>query len=371
MLVVLAPGTKVAGVFTRSVTAAAPIALCRAHLEDGRARALIVNSGNANAFTGVVGQSHVVQTCEAVARSIDCDPKDVFVASTGVIGEILPINAVLLSIPELVERLSAHHWEAAARAIMTTDTFAKGACVESLIGKQKVTVSGFAKGSGMVEPDMATMLAFIFTDAAIPQVILQALLVEMNDASFHAITVDSDTSTSDTCLLFATGQAKNPLPVAVDDPCLKQFKQDLRALMIDLATQVIRDGEGATKLIKIVVSGADNQSAARKIAKTIANSPLVKTAMAGEDANWGRIVMAIGKSGQKVDPNKLEIRMGGHLIARGGQRVEDYDEKPVAEHLKNHSILIEVELGIGAGQSTVWSCDLTHGYIAINADYRS
>jgi len=371
MLAVFESGTTVAGVFTQSLTAGAPVLHCRRSLDFGNPRALVVNSGNSNAFTGQMGEKHVKQTCQAVAGAVKCEAGNVFVASTGVIGEPLPIEKITSSINRLVSDLSDRHWEAAARAILTTDTFPKGASIETRIGDQPVKITGFAKGSGMIEPDMATMLAFIFTDANIPGAVLQALLMEQNEVSFNAITVDGDTSTSDTCLLFATGKANNKSPESVEDTDIQAFRLALNEVMTDLATQVIRDGEGATKLIKVIVCGAENHQAAKIVAKSIANSPLVKTAMAGEDANWGRVVMAVGKSGEKADRDKLQIRMGGIFITKNGQVVDDYDETPVARHLKEREILLEVDLGIGDGEATVWTCDLTHGYIAINADYRS
>ncbi len=371
MLAAFEPGTRVAGVFTRSLTAGAPVLCCRRNLKVGTPRALIVNSGNANAFTGQQGDSSVMQTCEAVADTLECDSSGVFVASTGVIGEQLPIDKILNGIPRLHSNLTATHWESSAKAIMTTDTFAKGATVKTNVGGTDVVISGFAKGSGMIAPDMATMLAFIFTDAAIPRNILQQLLEETNDLSFNSITVDSDTSTSDTCLLFATGQAGNRVPDSIHDNDLQHFKEALHGLMEDMAIQVVRDGEGASKLIKVTVSGAESDAAARVVAKSIANSPLVKTAIAGEDANWGRVVMAVGKSGEMADRDKLQIRMGGVLITLNGQVVEGYDEAPVTKHLKAQNVSIDAYLGVGSGSATVWTCDLTHGYIDINADYRS
>ncbi len=370
MLAWFASGTTVAGVLTRSKTASAPVGVCRDHLKGGRAGGLIVNSGNANAFTGRTGDQHCQMICAAVADSLGCSPAEIFIASTGVIGEPLPIHRIEQALPALFHNPNAR-FEDAARTIMTTDTFAKGAGITSEIAGIPVRINGIAKGSGMIEPDMATMLAFVFTDARIPAHLLQALLEEANEYSFNAITVDSDTSTSDTCLLFATGKAGNTPPVSIEDPSLAHFRRDLRTLMLDLARQVIRDGEGATKLIEIRVTGAENDSAARVIGKSIANSPLVKTAIAGEDANWGRIVMAAGKSGMEVDRNKLSIGMGGIDIARNGQVVEDYDEDRVTGHLKGQSVRIDVDVGIGRGEFVVWTCDLTHGYITINADYRS
>ncbi len=371
MLVGFDKDVAVAGVFTRSATASAPVQMCQRNLVNGVARGLIVNSGNANAFTGRTGDKHCVEICDAVANSLGCEADLVFIASTGVIGEPLPNDRILAAIPNLSDQLDSDNWEDAANAILTTDTFAKASSIATTISGCSVTISGFAKGSGMIEPDMATMLGFVFTDANIPPPVLQKLLVEANQQSFNSITVDSDTSTSDTCLLFATGGANNPLPKNENDKSLDDFKQGLQNLMLDLAQQVVRDGEGATKFIQVSVSGAEHDSSAKVIAKAIANSPLVKTAIAGEDANWGRVVMAVGKSGERADRDKLEISIGGVLITENGQVVADYDESRVSEHLETQDILIEVDVGIGPGVSTVWTCDLTHGYITINADYRS
>ncbi len=370
MLARFAAATTVAGVLTRSGTASAPVWVCRDHLKGERASALIVNSGNSNAFTGRLGDRHCRMICEEVAGLLGRPVREVFIASTGVIGELLPMERIGNALPALCRGPSAC-FEDAACAIMTTDTFAKGAGITSDIGGAPVRINGIAKGSGMIEPDMATMLAFVFTDARIPPRLLQALLEEANEYSFNAITVDSDTSTSDTCLLFATGKAGNTPPVGIAEPSLENFRRDLRSLMQDLARQVVRDGEGATKLIEVRVTGAANERAARVIGKSIANSPLVKTAIAGEDANWGRIVMAAGKSGMDVNRNRLSIGIGGIAIARNGEVVEGYDEEPVTGHLKSRSVRIDVDVGVGEGEFVVWTCDLTHGYITINADYRS
>jgi glutamate N-acetyltransferase/amino-acid N-acetyltransferase len=332
---------------------------------------LIVNAGNANAFTGATGKLHVKQTCQSVAENLGCTTEEVFIASTGVIGEYLPIAKIIDSTEGLVAAMESHHWLAASRAIMTTDTFAKVATRQTSIGSVPVTINGFAKGSGMIEPDMATMLAFVFTDADIQANVLQQLLVDANNDSFNAITVDSDTSTSDTCLLFATGTAGNECPTSISDASLDGFRDNLRTVMHDLALQVVRDGEGASKLIEISVTGAISDSAARKVAKTIANSPLVKTAIAGEDANWGRVVMAVGKSAEKIDLSRLKISFGGVCITNEGEQAEGYDESMVAAHLKDKEIFLQVDLGVGLGTSKVWTCDLTHEYISINADYRS
>ena len=371
MLAGFASGTTVAGVLTQSSTASAPVLLCRDHLQSGMAYALIVNAGNANTFTGKTGEQHCQDTCAAVAGHLDCAIDDVFVASTGVIGEPLPIKRIVNAVPKLVGQLHANNWQNAAQAITTTDTFAKGASAQAMLGDVMVRINGFAKGSGMIEPNMATMLAFIFTDAHIPAALLQQMLVDANQHTFNAITVDSDTSTSDTCLLFATGKAANECPTDLEAPALSAFKQALQAVMQDLAKQVVCDGEGATKLIEITVHGATSDRAAKVIAKSIANSPLVKTAIAGEDANWGRIVMAVGKSGEQISSDNLSITIGAELISENGQVVADYNEERIAEHLKGDEIFIAVGVGVGGGSATVWTCDLTHGYISINADYRS
>ena len=366
MVAHLASGTTVAGVYTRSLTASAPVEWCRKALGGGQAEALIVNSGNANAFTGKAGEASVERTVEAAADLFSCRPSKVFVASTGVIGERLPDDKLTAALPGVMETLDADNWEEAAQAILTTDTFAKGASRTADIGGTQVTINGIAKGSGMIAPDMATMLAFVFTDADIDAESLQSLLASGADKSFNAITVDSDTSTSDSLMLFATGQAGNDKSASLDD-----FKAKLDELLIDLAGQVVRDGEGASKFISVTVTGADDHGAAKRIGLAIANSPLVKTAIAGEDANWGRIVMAVGKAGEKADRDKLVIKIGGIAITDGGQVIAGYDETPVAEHMKGSDIDISADVGIASGEATVWTCDLTHGYITINADYRS
>jgi glutamate N-acetyltransferase/amino-acid N-acetyltransferase len=359
LLVALDAGTAVAGVFTRSKAPSAPIDWCRACLPSGAARALVVNSGNANAFTGKRGVASVQASAAAAASALGCAASDVYLASTGVIGEPLPHAKIEAALPALAGSLRADAWEDAASAIMTTDTFAKAAT--RTVGG--ITINGIAKGSGMIAPDMATMLAFVFTDAEIAAPVLQRMLQRSTQKSFNAITVDGDTSTSDCALLFATGKAG-----AVDEAA---FQAALDAVMIELAQLIVKDGEGAQKLMTIDVRGAESDEAARKIGLAIGNSPLVKTAVAGEDANWGRIVMAIGKSGEKAERDLLSVAIGGVVIARDGERVEAYDEAPVAAHMKTRDIRIAVDLAIGTGEATVWSCDLTHGYIDINADYRS
>ena len=371
MLADFIPGTTVAGVFTQSKTASAPVLKCREYLHGGIARALVVNSGNSNAFTGRRGEESVDHILTAVADAVGCELKEVFSASTGVIGEPLPHDLITGAMPGLKDRLGTASWEQAASAIMTTDTYSKGATRSAKIGDVTVTLNGMVKGSGMIAPDMATMLGYIFTDAAIPADVLQALLSPSAEASFNCITVDSDTSTSDTVMLFATGQAGNAQPTGVDDPALVDFKRALDEISLDLAHQVVRDGEGATKFISITVTGAEHDLAAKRIGLCIANSPLVKTAIAGEDANWGRIVMAVGKTGEAADRDKLAISVGGVRLADHGMRVDGYDETPVAQHMKGQEIDILVDVGIAEGSATVWTCDLTHGYISINADYRS
>ncbi len=370
-LIELAPGTAVAGVFTRSLTAAAPVDWCREALSSGVARAIVVNAGNANAFTGKAGMAAVKQTAKAAAGIIGCPQKHIFISSTGVIGETLDTDMITAALPVLHEGLGAENWQPAAEAIMTTDTFAKGASRSATIGGKTVTISGIAKGSGMIAPDMATMLGYVFTDAAIAQPALQKLLTASNQRSFNAITVDGDTSTSDTVLLCATGQAGHKKVRSATDRRLADFRKKLDEVMVELAQLIVRDGEGARKFITVNVAGAASAKAAHIIAMSIANSPLVKTAIAGEDANWGRVVMAVGKSGQKVDRDSLAISIGGLPITAEGKLAPDYDEASVTLHLKGREVEIGVDIGIGKGAATVWTCDLTHSYIDINADYRS
>ena len=367
----LVKGTQVAGVFTTSKTASAPVFWCREALKDGRGRAVVVNAGNANAFTGAAGMETVEVTAKATAKALGCRKSDVFIASTGVIGETFDGNRIGRLVGKMAKSLKPGNWKAAAEAIRTTDTFSKAATATALIGGKQVTIGGIAKGSGMIAPDMATMLSFVFTDAKIPAAVLQKLLTASNKISFNSITVDSDTSTSDTCLLFATGQVRHGKISSAADPILKDFKAALDQVMQSLAHQIVRDGEGATKFVTINVEGAENSQAARRIALSIANSPLVKTALAGEDANWGRVVMAVGKAGEKADRDKLRIQFGPYIIANLGGAVPDYDEAPVAAYMKGDDIQITTHVGIGRGKATVWTCDLTHGYITINADYRS
>ena len=372
LLMRFAPRTAVAGVLTRSLTASAPVGWCREALAGGRAaRGLLVNAGNANAFTGERGRASVDRLLDRLSATLDCRRDQLYLASTGVIGEPLPDEKIAGELEALERGLGSQGWEQAARAIMTTDTFAKGAVRRARIGETEVVLVGIAKGSGMIAPDMATMLSFVATDARLPAGVLQTLLKRGTERSFNAVTVDGDTSTSDTLLLFATGEATHPPVEEAGSPLLRDFRRALEALLTDLALQVVRDGEGATKLVEIAVSGAASGRAARRIALSIANSPLVKTAIAGEDANWGRIVMAVGKAGEKADRDLLSISMGGIEIAANGRSVAGYDEARVTGHLKGQEILIEVDLGIGPGTARVWTCDLTEGYIRINADYRS
>lgn len=372
MLMEVAPGSTIAGVLTRSLTCSAPVDICRKNLKGGKARAILVNAGNANAFTGKAGIDAVNRCLTATAKSLGCKVSEIFIASTGVIGEPLNDKRITENLPALIKNLQVDAWNDAARAIMTTDTFEKVATRTARIGEAEVTINGIAKGSGMIAPDMATMLAFVATDAKIPSAMLQVMLSKAVDKSFNCITVDGDTSTSDTLLLVATGQGpKHKKPVSATDPILREFRIALESLLTDLAVQVVQDGEGAEKLVTIDVAGAASAGAARRIGLAIANSPLVKTAIAGEDANWGRIVMAVGKSGEKADRDKLSISIGGTEITRHGQRRPDYDETPVAAHIKTRDIHIGVNVGIGSGKARVWTCDLTHRYIEINADYRS
>ncbi|MBV9860302.1 MAG: bifunctional glutamate N-acetyltransferase/amino-acid acetyltransferase ArgJ [Alphaproteobacteria bacterium] len=371
MLAELAPDTAVAGVLTRSLTAGAPVLWCRACLPQGKARAVVVNSGNANVFTGRAGYQTVETTAATVAGLLGCDPKEVFISSTGVIGEQLPAEKILAALPEIVPLLAPEGWEPAARAIMTTDTYPKGATATATIDGVAVRINGFAKGSGMIAPDMGTMLAYVFTDAALPPAVLQPLLAASADRSFNAITVDGDTSTSDTVLLCATQQAPHRAVASPADRRLADFRHALDGVMVDLAQQVVRDGEGAEKFVTIEVIGATTARAARRIGLAIGNSPLVKTALAAGDANWGRIVMAVGKAGEKVDRDRLSIAIGGTAIVTEGQPVPGYDEAPVAAHMQGREIRIRVDIGIGRGRATVWTCDLTHAYVDINGSYRS
>lgn len=371
MVAELAPGTTVAGVFTRSLTASANIDWGRRCLPHGEARVLVVNSGNSNAFNGRSGMESVERISAKAAEVFGCKTNEVYPCATGVIGQPLPDHLIVNALESGRAQLRPDAWEEAARAIMTTDTFPKVTTRTAVIDGRPVHINGFTKGSGMIAPDMATMLAYIFTDAAIPAPVLQALFSPMIDRSFNSITVDSDTSTSDTALLFATGQAGNKLPASADDALLADFKVKLQEVLIELAQLIVKDGEGATKFVAVRVKGAESERAARRIGLSVANSPLVKTAIAGEDANWGRIVAAIGKSGERADRDLLSIAIGGVDIVINGQLKDDYDETPVAKHMKGREIAIDVNIGIGNGEATIWTCDLTHEYITINGDYRS
>ncbi len=376
VMVELAPGTTAAGVFTRNLCPGAPVDWCRAALKGGKARALVVNAGNANVFTGRAGRDTCAATAAAAAALLGCKPREVMIASTGVIGEVLPHERLTAALPALHETLAEDGWDAAARGIMTTDTFPKAAVRTALIGGAEVRIVGIAKGSGMIAPDMATMLSFVFTDAKIPADLLDTMLRKGVEGTFNCTTVDSDTSTSDTVLLFATGQATHPRIPARDGGnaagrLLRDFRAKLDEVLLDLALQVVRDGEGAQKLVRIDVTGAKTAKSAKRIAMAVANSPLVKTAIAGEDANWGRIVMAVGKAGEPADRDRLSVGIGGTWMARKGAVVEGYDETPVVAHMKGREIEIAIDIGLGKGAATVWTCDLTHGYIDINGSYRS
>jgi len=372
LLALFEAGTTVAGVFTKSKCPSAPVEWCRAHLKTGKARALVVNSGNANAFTGKSGRVATKLTADIAAKAAGCAAAEIFLASTGVIGEPLDASKFAPVMAGLSQRARPGDFAAAARAIMTTDTFPKLATATAKIGKTQVTINGIAKGAGMIAPDMATMLSFIFTDAAISASALQALLKDGVADTFNAVTIDGDTSTSDTLMMFATGKAAGAPRVArASDSRLKGFKQALQQVLANLSEQVARDGEGARKLVEIVVEGAVSKASARRIAMSIANSPLVKTAIAGEDANWGRVVMAVGKAGEPADRDKLSIWFGGIRVAHKGARDPGYDEAAVSAEMKKPEIYLKVALGLGKGRDRVLTCDLTKEYVAINGDYRS
>jgi len=376
LLALFEAGTTTAGVFTKSKCPSAPVEWCRAHLKAGKsaknlARALVVNSGNANAFTGKTGRAATKLTADIAAKAAGCKPAEIFLASTGVIGEPLDASKFVPVMQGLAARAKAGDFLAAARAIMTTDTFAKVATATARIGKATVTVNGIAKGAGMIAPDMATMLSFIFTDAAIAPAALQTLLRDGVADTFNAVTIDGDTSTSDTLMIFATGKAGHPRIARAADPKLKDFKRALRTVLANLSEQIARDGEGARKLVEIVVEGAVSKASARRIAMSIANSPLVKTAIAGEDANWGRVVMAVGKAGEPANRDKLSISFNGIRVAKSGARDPSYDEAEVSRAMKQPKITIKVSLGLGKGRDRVLTCDLTKEYVAINGDYRS
>lgn len=374
MVAVLDEGTVAAGVLTQSKTCSAPVLWCRSNLRRGAARALVVNSGNANAFTGRKGHEAVVVTAEIAAKALGCRQEEVYLASTGVIGEPLEASKFAHLLEGLVKTVKADAGVEAARTIMTTDTFPKIASRKATIGGTGVALAGFCKGAGMIAPDMATMLCFLFTDAAIDKEALQSLVAQGAALSFNCMTVDGDTSTSDTCLLFATGAAakRGQKRIAdATDPMLADFRAKLDDMMRELATMVAKDGEGLSKFVTLDITGAETDAAARKIGLSIANSPLVKTAIAGEDPNWGRIVMAVGKAGEAADRDRLSIWFGERIVAREGERAAEYDEPTMAAYMKNAEITIRVDVGIGNGRARIWTCDLTHGYISINADYRS
>ena len=372
LLAVFDKGTTVAGVFTQSKCPSAPVEWCKAALASGKARALLVNSGNANAFTGKRGKEAARVSAAMVAGLVGCRPRDVFLASTGVIGEPLDPQKFAAVLDRTAARAAAGPWIDAASAIMTTDTYPKGATRRAEIGGAVVTINGIAKGAGMIAPDMATLLAFVVTDAALPAAVMQELLAKGVRGSFNAITVDGDTSTSDTLLMFATGRAANmPKIVEAGDPRLRAFRAALDDLLLDLAHQVVRDGEGARKFVEVRIEGATSRKSARRIALSVANSPLVKTAIAGEDANWGRVVMAVGKAGEPADRDRLSIFFGDIRVAAKGERDPGYSEAAASAYMKNQHIVVTVDLGLGKGRDTVWTCDLTKEYVAINGDYRS
>jgi len=372
MMAVFDEPAAVAGVFTRSKCPSAPVDWCRAHLKGGRARALIVNSGNANAFTGGLGLTAVAHVAEAAAKAIGASPSEIFMASTGVIGEPLDAARIARVIDTLAAEARDDALLGAAKAIMTTDTYPKIATARVKLGDAEVIINGIAKGAGMIAPDMATMLSYVFTDASIASDALQAMLSKSVERSFNAITVDSDTSTSDTLMIFATGAAEGaPHIEDAADARAAAFRRALDKLLRNLAQQVVRDGEGARKFVEVNVEGAATRKAAKRIALSIANSPLVKTACAGEDANWGRVVMAVGKAGEKAERDKLDIFFGKIRVAHAGMRDATYDEAAASAYMKGDSIEITVDLGLGRGRATVWTCDLTKEYVAINGDYRS
>jgi len=374
LLAVMNKGTTVAGVFTKSKCPSAPVEWCRAKLSRGQARALVVNSGNANAFTGKTGRQATTLTASIAAKAVGCKPDEVYLASTGVIGEPLDATKFDGVLGTLAESTAPADWMDAARAIMTTDTFPKVATATVKLGKAKVTINGMAKGAGMIMPDMATMLSFVFTDAPLSSSVLQSLLKSGVEDTFNALTIDSDTSTSDTLLAFATGTAAAagaPKITRASDPRLKAFTKAFRTILANLAEQVARDGEGARKLVEVIVEGATTKISARRIAMSVANSPLVKTAIAGEDANWGRVVMAVGKAGEPANRDKLSIAFNGIRVAKSGARDPSYNEAEVSEAMKSPTIQIKVSLGLGKGRDRVLTCDLTKEYVAINGDYRS
>lgn len=367
-------GTTVAGVFTRSKCPSAPVEFCRANLPGGSARILVVNSGNANAFTGKRGRETTAATAAAAGKATACAESEVFLASTGVIGEPLDPARFAHLLDDLVDRAEPAMWTEAGKAIMTTDTYPKYATAKVLLGDVEVTINGIAKGAGMIAPDMATMLSFVATDAPIDAPVLQDMLSKGVGKTFNAVTVDSDTSTSDTLMLFATGAAETSGAPRISDPKdarLSQFRRALNRMLKNLALQVVRDGEGARKQVEVTVTGAKSARSAKRVALSIANSPLVKTAIAGEDANWGRVVMAVGKAGEPADRDLLAIWFGDIRVAHEGERDPAYSEAETSAYMKQDEIVIRVDLGLGRGKATVWTCDLTKEYVAINGDYRS
>lgn len=368
-LMEFAPFTTVAGVFTKNQCPGAPIDWCRNILKNGKARGLLVNAGIANVFTGKAGWEAVQRSAEAAAKAIGCSTEEIFVSSTGVIGEQLPYQKIIDIMPQLHKQLDKNQWQETAQAILTTDTFAKGYSVQTTIGTETVTIQGIAKGSGMIAPDMATMLSFVTTNAKLPASVLQTLLSEKVKTSFNAITVDSDTSTSDTLLLFATGVADTPEITNASDPRLANFSESLEKVLKELALLVIKDGEGVSKLIEITVHGAVNNESAHRVAMSIGNSPLVKTAITGEDANWGRVVMAVGKAGEPANRDTLSVAIGDVWVAHEGGVLADYNHEKVEQHMKEETIKIKVDLNLGNGKATIWSCNLTKGYIDINGSY--
>jgi glutamate N-acetyltransferase/amino-acid N-acetyltransferase len=374
MVAVMDEGTVAAGVLTQSKTCSAPVLWCRESLKGGKARVLVVNSGNANAFTGKKGRVAVETTAQFAQAAVGCAANEVYLASTGVIGEPLEAEKFAHLLDRLAKSASADDWAETARTIMTTDTFPKLATRRATIGGVEVTINGFCKGAGMIAPDMATMLCFVFTDAAISAEALQEVVASGARTSFNCMTVDGDTSTSDTCLMFATGKAtgRGQKPIeSANDASLADFKEKAHDLLKELAILVAKDGEGVSKFVTLHIEGAESDEAARTIGLAVANSPLVKTAIAGEDPNWGRIVMAVGKSGEAADRDKLSIWLGEQIVARDGERAPEYVEETMAAYMKNAEIVIRVDVGVGSGKATIWTCDLTHDYISINADYRS
>ncbi|MFV0295278.1 MAG: bifunctional glutamate N-acetyltransferase/amino-acid acetyltransferase ArgJ [Hyphomicrobiaceae bacterium] len=374
MVAVMDEGTTAAGVLTQSKTSSAPVLWCRESLKGGKARILVVNSGNSNAFTGKKGKAAVDLTAKYASEAAGCTAQEVYLASTGVIGEPLEADKFAHLLSGLVKQADGNGWHDSARAIMTTDTYPKLATRQARIGGVDVTITGFCKGAGMIAPDMATMLCFLYTDAAVSSAALQEVMTTGAATSFNCMSVDGDTSTSDTCLIFATGAAgqRGQKPVSsANAPELADFRAKTHDLLKELAILVAKDGEGVSKFVTINVMGAETDKAARTIGMAIANSPLVKTAIAGEDPNWGRIVMAVGKAGEAADRDKLSIWFGDRIVARDGERAADYDEPTMAKYMKNPEITIKVDVGIGSGRATIYTCDLTHDYISINADYRS